>query len=77
MPIPIIILVAIPIFLGIVYMPPFDMPEQVEPEEVEPAVPKEPGMNILFFMMMVIWIVFLLRIIIKLKKGTFRVTQRY
>ena len=77
MPVPIIILVAIPIFLGIVYMPPFDMPEQVEPEEVEPTVPKEPGMSILFFMMMVIWIIFLLRIIIKLRKGTFRVTQRY
>ena len=74
MPIPIIILVAIPIFLGIVYMPPFDMPE---PEEVKPTVPKEPGMSILFFMMMVIWIIFLLRIMIKLKKGTFRVTQRY
>ena len=76
MPIPIIILVAIPVFLGIVYMPPFDMPQQVEPE-VEPTVPKEPGMSILFFMMMVIWIIFLVRIMIKLKKGTFRVTQRY
>ncbi len=58
-------------------MSPFDMPEQVESEEVEHTVPKEPGMSILFFMMMVIWIIFLLRIIIKLKKGTFRMTQRY
>ena len=78
MVVPLVVVVAIPIFLGIVYMPPFEMPEQPEPEEITPKeIPEEPGMDILYFMMMIIWIIFLLRIIIQIKRGTFRVTQRY
>ena len=34
MVVPIIVLVAVPIFLGIVYMPPFDMPVEEEPEKI-------------------------------------------
>jgi len=73
MVVPIIILVAIPVFLGIVYMPPFDQPEELEPE----IISKEPDMSILYFMLMGIWIIFLLRILLQVKKGTFKATQRY
>lgn len=79
MVLPIIILIGIPIFLGIVYMPPFDLPEQIEPEVVEEpeVISREPNLGIVYFMMMVIWIIFLLRIMVQLKRGTFKVTQRY
>ena len=79
MVLPIIILIGIPIFLGIVYMPPFELPEQIEPEVVEEpeVISREPDLSIVYFMMMVIWIIFLLRIMVQLKRGTFKVTQRY
>ena len=73
MVIPIVIVVAIPIFLGIVYMPAFEQPEEVEPE----VISEEPDMSILYFMLMGIWIIFLLRILIQLKRGTFKAMQRY
>ena len=95
MVIPIIVVVAIPIFFGIVYAPPFDLPEESndeiisEPAEFndevisEPAefndevISEEPGVNILYFLLMIIWIIFLLRILLQVKKGTFKATQRY
>ena len=73
MVIPIVIVVAIPIFLGIVYMPAFEQPEEVEPK----VISEEPDMSILYFMLMGIWIIFLLRILIQLKRGTFKAMQRY
>lgn len=76
MVIPIIVLVAIPIFLGIVYMPPFEPPQP--PEEIEPkAIGEKPDLTILYIMLMGIWVLFLLRIILKLRKGTFKATHRY
>lgn len=71
MVIPITILVAIPIFLGIVYVPPFDLPE--EPDEK--ATPEESGVNILYFILMGIWMIILIRILLQLKRGTFKVTK--
>ena len=73
MVIPIIILVAIPVFLGIVYVPPFDQPEELETE----VISSEPNMSILYFMLIGIWVIFLLRILLQVKKGTFKITQRY
>jgi len=69
----IIILVSIPIFLGIVYMPPFDIP--TEPEAVE--IPEEPDMSILYYILIGIWILYLIKIILQVKRRTFKVTQRY
>ena len=73
MVLPIIILVAIPIFLGIVSVPPFDQPEEFNEE----IISEEPDLSILFFVLTVIWIILLMRILIQIKKGTFKVTQRY
>ena len=76
MVVPIILLVAIPIFLGIVYMPPFDMP--VEPEVPEAAeIPEEPDVNILYYILMGIWTLYLIKILLQVKRRTFKVTQRY
>jgi hypothetical protein len=73
MVIPIIVLITIPIFLGIVYMPPFELPEVVEPE----VIPEEPDVSILYYILMVFWTLYLIKILLQIKKGTFKVTQRY
>jgi hypothetical protein len=73
MVLPIIIIVAIPIFLGLVYMPPFDMPVEEKPKEI----PEEPNVSILYYILMGIWSLYLIKIILQVKKGTFKVTQRY
>ena len=70
---PIIILVAIPIFLGIVSVPPFDQPEELNEE----IISEEPDLSTLYFILMGIWIIFLMRILLQIKKGTFKITQRY
>ena len=85
MVVPIIILVAIPLFLGIVYAPPFDLPEEPrediileEPTEFnDEVISDEPGVNILYFFLMGIWIIILIRILLQIKKGTFKISQRY
>ena len=73
MVIPIIILVAIPIFLGIVAVSPFDQLEEFNDE----MILEEPDMNILYFLFIGIWTVILLRMLLQIKKGTFKVTKRY
>jgi len=73
MVIPIIILVAIPVFLGIVVVSPFDQPEESKNE----IISEEPSDNILYFLLIVIWTIVLTRILLQIKKGTFKATQRY
>jgi len=73
MVLPIIFLVAIPIFLGIVTVSPFDLPE----EPVEEVTSTEPNVNILYFFLMGIWLFLLVRILLQLKKGTFKVSNKY
>ena len=72
MVIPIIVLVGIPIFLGIAYIPPFDMPVEEKSE-----IPEEPDISFLYFVLMGIWTLYLIKIIIQIKKGSFKITQRY
>ena len=83
MVIPIIILVTIPIFLGIVYVSPFDPPEEFndeiisEPEFSDESSSEEPSGNILYFFLIGIWAFILLRMLLQIKKGTFKATKRY
>jgi len=84
MAIQIIILAAIPIFLGIVFVSPFDQPEEFNDEIIlqpefndEIILVEEPGMNILYFLLIGIWAVILLRMLLRIKKGTFKATKRY
>ncbi|WP_428327222.1 hypothetical protein [Nitrosopumilus sp.] len=73
MVLPIIILVVIPIFLGISYVTPFEVPSEIE----ESPVSENSGATVLYVLLMGIWIIFLLRIIILMKKGSYKITQRY
>ena len=73
MVVPIIILISIPIFLGIVYMPPYDLPVEEESKEIS----EEPDVSILYYILMGVWTLYLIKIILQVKKRTFKVTQRY
>ena len=73
MVLPIAVLVVIPIVLGIVYVTPFDQPEEPEPE----VIAEKPDATALYLFLMGIWLIFLMRILLQLRRGTFRVTQRY
>jgi hypothetical protein len=73
MVVPIIVLVTIPVFLGIVYMPPFDMPVEEELNEI----PEEADFSILYYLLMVFWTLYLIKILLQMKRRTFKVTQRY
>ncbi len=73
MVLPIVILVVIPIFLGISYVAPFELPSETE----EHIVPENSGATVLYVLLMGIWVIFLLRIIILMKKGSYKITQRY
>jgi len=71
MVVPIIILVTIPIFLGIVYIPPFDQPVDEESREIL----EKPDASILYYILMGFWTLYLIKILLQVKKGTFKVTQ--
>ena len=73
MVVPIIVLLGIPIILGIVYMPPYDMTVEEEPKEI----PEEPDLSILYYILMGIWTLYLIKILLQVKRRTFKVTQRY
>ncbi len=73
MVIPIITLVAIPIFLAIVVVSPFDLPEEPKNE----IISEERNDNFLYFVLIVIWTIVLIRILLQIKKGTFKATQKY
>ncbi len=81
MVIPIIILITIPIFLGIVAVSPFDQVEEfndetiLEPEFKDEIITEEPDMTILYFLFIGIWTVILIRMLLQIKKGTFKVTK--
>jgi hypothetical protein len=73
MVIPLIVLISIPIFLGIAYVSPFDLPDELH----EDAISEEPNGNILYFLLLGIWSIFLLRIIFLMRRGRYRLTPRY
>ncbi len=83
MVIPIIILITIPIFLGIVAVSPFDQPEEFNEEIIleEPKfndeISSELGVNVLLFLLVGIWTIILFRMLLQIKKGTFKATKRY
>jgi hypothetical protein len=54
-------------------MPPFDMPV----EEVSKEIPEEPDFTILYYFLMGFWTLYLIKILLQMKRRTFKVTQRY
>ena len=81
--IPIIILVTIPIFLGIAAVSPFEQFEEfndeiiVEEPEFNDEISSELGVNVLYFLLIVIWTIVLMRMLLQIKKGNFKATKRY
>ena len=65
-------LIIIPIILSIVTVSPFDPPPEVEPQEIQMPESKT-NFELLYFTLLVIWILLILRILIQLKQGTFRI----
>ncbi len=70
---PIILLIGIPILLGIVYVTPFDQSHETEQE----VISEQPDFSTLYFILMGIWTLYLIKIILQIRKGTFKVKQRY
>ena len=73
MVLPIILLLGIPILLGIVYILPFEQPEEI-PNEI---ISEETDLSFLYYILLVIWTLYLIKILLQVKRGTFKVTQRY
>jgi len=74
-----IVVIIIPIVLGIVYVPPFDLPEEAIEEITVPDEPIQdiPDRNFIYFFLMLIWLFFLIRILFQIKKGTFNIQKKY
>jgi len=73
MPIPLIVLIGIPILLGIAFVSPYDEPQKSDRE----VIPEEPDVSILYFILIGFWTLYLIKILVQIKKGTFKITQRY
>ena len=70
------VLVIIPIILTIVTVSPFDEPIEQEIEEIPPEeVENDIGFAVL--VLMSIWLLFLIRILYQLRKGTFRIQTKF
>jgi hypothetical protein len=54
-------------------MPPFDQPVDEEPREIL----EEPDVSILYYILIGFWTLYLIKILLQVKRGTFKVTQRY
>ena len=73
------VVIVIPIILGMVVVPPFDLPEE-PPESI--TIPDEPRSDIpdrgfFYFFLMVIWLFFLIRILLQIRKGTFKLQRKF
>lgn len=69
----------IPIIMGIVIAPTFDLPKESAKEiSIQDDTSWDiPDMNFIYFFMMLIWLFFLIRILIQIRKGTFKIQKRF
>lgn len=67
----IIILSSIPIFLGIVYVQPFNL----SVEEESKIIPDELSVSILYCVLIGVWILYLTKTLLQVKKVTFKVNS--
>ncbi len=65
--------------MGIVIAPTFDPPkESVEEISIQDDTSWDiPDRNFIYFFMMLIWLFFLIRILIQIRKGTFKIQKRF
>ena len=68
----------IPIIMGIVIAPTFDLPnESVEEISSQDNTTWDiPDRNFIYFFLMLIWLFFLIRILIQILKGTFKIQKK-
>ena len=74
------LLVIIPIILGLVTVSPFEELIEEEPiEEPVEIVPTEPqsDIGVLSFILFTIWFLIVIRILYKLKRGTFKIRAKF
>ena len=69
------VVIIIPIIFGIVTVSPFDPPPEIAEEPTE--IDDEPQFGMLYFLLMIIWFFFLVRILFQVKKGTFNLQRKY
>jgi len=76
-----VVVIMIPIFLGIVTISPFEDLIEEEPIEDESAkiAPIEPqsDFGFLYFILFAIWFLMVIRILYKLKRGTFKIRAKF
>ncbi len=74
-------LIILPIILTLVTVSPFEELVEEEPIEEEPVetAPTEPqnGFGVLSFIVFTIWLLIVIRILYKLKRGTFKIRTKF
>ena len=74
-------LIILPIILTLVTVSPFEEPIEEEPIEGEPVeiIPTEPqsGFGVISFIVFTIWLLIVIRILYKLKRGTFKIRTKF
>ncbi len=72
-------LVIIPIILTIVSVSPFEVPVEEEEEESEDlALPEsDSNFSILFFALLIVWLLLILRMLYRVKRGTFKIQTKF
>ena len=73
------VVIVIPIILAIVVAPPFDAPEE-PPKDItatDEPISDSSDSDFLYFFLLAIWLVFLIRIFVQIRKGTFTLKRKY
>ena len=71
-----VIVIIIPIFVGIVFVPPFELHQEEIEIPDEPSV-EIPNLDLLYFVLMLVWLFFLIRILFQIKRGTFTIQRKF
>ena len=71
-------LVIIPIILTIVSVSPFEVPVEEEEESEDLSLPEsETNFSILFFALLCVWLLLILRMLYRVKRGTFKIQTKF
>lgn len=69
------VLIIIPIILSIVTVTPYEKPAKEDEQVVSPE--SKANVRVVFFILSMIWLLFLMRILYQLKKGTFKIRTKF
>jgi len=74
-----VVVLVIPIILGIVVVQPFDPPEEtLEIERIpEKPITSTPETGFFYFFLTILWLFFLIRILLQIKKRTFKLQRKF